>query len=31
MIEDESGGDFFIGKNLAYEVAIWFKIRYNII
>lgn len=34
MIEDESGGDFFICKNfckyLAYKVAIQFKIRYNI-
>lgn len=33
-IEDESGGDFYlqkIHKNLAYEVAICFKIRYNII
>ena len=33
MIEDESGGDFFICKNfckyLAYKVAIQFKIRYK--
>ena len=34
MIKDESGGDFFCKifcKKLVYKVAIWFKIRYNII
>lgn len=34
MIEEESGGDFLFAKkfrkNLAYKVAIWFKIRYNV-
>jgi len=35
MIEDESGGDFlfakFFAKKLACKVAIYFKIRYNVI